>query len=70
MHAETCYRVITYCHECLKKPHLVYNYVLKDFSMPNELLCDQFHVRVPVLVHTCTVSSNVKRNPGSKVNGT
>ena len=30
--------------------------------MPNYLLCDQFHVKISVLVHTCTVSSNVKRN--------
>ena len=37
--------------------------------MPNQLLCDQFHVRIPVLVHTRTFSSNVKGNPGSKVNG-
>ena len=38
--------------------------------MPNWLLCDQFHVRIPVLFHTCTVSSNIKENSGSKVNGT
>ena len=38
--------------------------------MPNSLLCNQFHVRIPVLVHTCTVSSKVKQNPGSKVNAT
>ena len=30
--------------------------------MPNHLLCDQFYVWISVLVHTCTVSSNVKRN--------
>ena len=29
--------------------------------MPNYLLCNQFHVRVSVLVHICTVSSDVKR---------
>ena len=28
--------------------------------MPNYILCDQFHERISVLVHTCTVSSNVK----------
>ena len=35
--------------------------------MPNYILCDQFHVRIPVLVHTRTAS---KGNSGSKVNGT
>ena len=37
--------------------------------MLNYCLCDQFHARMSVLVLTCTVSSNVKGNPGSKVNG-
>ena len=38
--------------------------------MPNYFLCDQFHVKMSDLVHTCTVSSDVKGNPGSKVSGT
>ena len=38
--------------------------------MPNYFLCDRFQVRISVLVHTCTVSSNVKGNPDSKANGT
>ena len=25
-HAGACYHLITYCHECLKTPHLVYNH--------------------------------------------
>ena len=29
----------------------------------------QFYLRISVLVHTCMVSSNVKKEPGSKVNG-
>ena len=37
--------------------------------MLNYRLCDQFHARMSVVVLTCTVSSNVKGNPGSKVNG-
>ena len=38
--------------------------------MPNYILCNQFHERISVLVHTCTVSNNVKGNHGLKVNGT
>ena len=30
--------------------------------MPNHLLCDELYVRISVLVHTCTDSSNVKTN--------
>ena len=43
---------------------------LKGFSMYNQHLCDQFNVSIPVLIHTCTVGSYVKGNPGSKVSGT
>ena len=52
---------------CAVPSHLIPWDVCHGIPIPmdksaNHVLHDQFYVRIPVLVDTCAVSSNVKRN--------